>query len=237
MAQSILQGGPQSPGHIPAYANQGYGQTVVIDGGAAGGGGVGTGISEIGLIARGTGTPPYVGQGTGPDGTNFCDYDAPTTNPTGYHYLCFSANSSLGGGLITYGAGGVGLPLAFNFLINGSLVPYPPPTSATGVTVLTVTASGTIDATPASQYIVVQKTVPAATSLVLPAGSNWPNCPSVAYSCPTYTIKDGGFNAGTYNITITATDGKTIDGATNYVINTNGESVDLFYNGTAWFVD
>ena len=42
----------------------------------------------------------------GPYGTNICDYDAPTNNATGYHYVCLSANAQ-GGALIAVGAGGV----------------------------------------------------------------------------------------------------------------------------------
>ena len=60
---TILQGGP-STGSSPMYTGQGSGQAVVQDSGPAGGGGTGYGLSEQLLVARGTGTPPYVGQGT-----------------------------------------------------------------------------------------------------------------------------------------------------------------------------
>ncbi len=121
---TILQGGPWAPGHAPMYTGQGSGQAVVQDSGPAGGGATGYGLSEQRLVARGTGTPPYAGPGTGPFGTNWCDYDAPITNPTGYHFLCFSPNAS-GGGLIAYGAGGAAaqLPLSFNF--NGTVYQFP----------------------------------------------------------------------------------------------------------------
>ena len=125
LAQSaVLQGGIPVPGHIPQYINSGNSQAIVIDGGQAGGGAVGTNPSEIGVTARGTGTAPYAAQGTGPLGTLGCFYDAPTTNATGYHYLCFSPNAQ-GGPLITAGAGGVASPLPLSFIINGAAYAFP----------------------------------------------------------------------------------------------------------------
>lgn len=119
---AVLQSGPRAPGHVPQYVGSGS-QAVVMDGGPAGGGGPGINPSEFALTARGTGTPPYAGQGTGPYGTNWCDYDAPTTNATGYHYLCLSANAN-GGALIAVGAGGTATPLPFQFFVNGSPVNF-----------------------------------------------------------------------------------------------------------------
>jgi hypothetical protein len=124
-AQSaLLQGGPWAPGHAPMYIGQGSTQPVLQDSGPAAGGGVGIGLSELLLAARGTGAPPYASQGTGPYGSNFCDYDAPTTSPTGYHFLCLSANAG-GGGLLTYGYGGGASPLTLNFVVNGTAYPFP----------------------------------------------------------------------------------------------------------------
>lgn len=124
-AQStLLQAGPITPGHAPMYVNSGSSQAVVQDSGPAGGGPVGLGMGEGLYVARGTGTPPYAGQGTGPFGTNWCDYDAPITNATGYHSLCLSANAS-GGGLLAYEAGGTASPLPLNFNINGASYQFP----------------------------------------------------------------------------------------------------------------
>lgn len=106
LAQNVpTQVGPITPGHVPMYVNSGLVPPVIQDGGAAGGGTTGENLSEIGLAVRGTGTPPFVGGGTGPHGENFCDYDGPIDNPTGYHYICLSPNI-LGGGLISYGSVG-----------------------------------------------------------------------------------------------------------------------------------
>ena len=116
---AVLQGGSWAQGHVPCYVSSG-GQTVVIDCGAARGGGVGTGASELAITSRGTGTPPYVGQGTGPNGSTFCLYDAPIDNPTGYHYLCLSPNATGGAGLLSFGAAGGASNIALNFDINGT---------------------------------------------------------------------------------------------------------------------
>lgn len=121
---AVLQGGPWTPGHLPQYVGQGSGQPVISDGGAASGGAIGANAAEIGIVARGTGTPPYAGQGTGPYGTNVCDYDAPTTNATGYHYICLSANAQ-GAATLAVGAGGVASPIPFQFIVNGASYTFP----------------------------------------------------------------------------------------------------------------
>jgi hypothetical protein len=123
--QAPLQGGPWAAGHAPMYSNPSAGQTIIQDSGPARGGSTGLGLSELLLAARGTGAPPYASQGTGPYGTNQCDYDGPIDAAAGYHFLCFSANAN-GGGVIAYGAGGVASPLPFSLIVNG--------VSATGYT-------------------------------------------------------------------------------------------------------
>ncbi len=120
---ALLQAGPTTQGHAPSYANQGQtgSQAVVQDSGPAGGGGAGLGLSELNLTARGTGSAPFIGQGTGPNGEIFCILDAPSNTAGGYHYLCFSANVS-SGGLISYGAQGAASNQTLNFNINGTSV-------------------------------------------------------------------------------------------------------------------
>lgn len=136
---TLLQGGPWTPGHAPMYVGSGNGQAVVQDSGPAGGGGIGLGLAEQLLVARGTGgaVAPFANAGTGPLSTNWCDYDAPLTNATGYHYLCFSPNAQ-GGGLLAYGAGGSATALPFVFNING--VPYT--IAGSGLTVGATTLAG-----------------------------------------------------------------------------------------------
>lgn len=120
---AILQGGPWAQGRAPMYTGQGSSQAVVMDSGPAGGGGVGVGFAEQLLTARGTGTPPYVAQGTGAFGTNWCDYDAPITNATGYHFLCLSANIH-NDAYFAVGPGGIGTPGGLTFNINGIETTY-----------------------------------------------------------------------------------------------------------------
>ena len=146
---ALIQGGPWVSGHVPVYVGQGGSQAVAQDGGPAGGGGTGVGASEFALTARGTGTAPYAGQGTGPYGTNLCDYDAPTSNPSGYHYFCWSANAQ-GGGLIAYGAGGGASALPLQFVVNGTVTGLPTvtvPTVAGSPTCFTNTAGNIADCT------------------------------------------------------------------------------------------
>src|ERR1700728_4334828 len=122
---AILQGGPWTPGHAPMYVGQGSSQPVVQDSGPAGGGAIGTGLSELNVTARGTGTAPYIGQGTGPYGSIGCFYDAPITNSTGYHYLCFSPNASTDTALLAFGAGGGASQIGLEVVINGITYPFP----------------------------------------------------------------------------------------------------------------
>lgn len=126
LAQStLLQGGSWNSGHVPMYIGQGTsGQVVVQDSGGAAGGGPGIGLSELNITARGTGTAPYAGQGTGPNGEIYCLNDAPTTNVTGYHALCLSSNAQ-GGGLLSYQAIGAATALPLQWIVNGTTYPFP----------------------------------------------------------------------------------------------------------------
>lgn len=127
---TLLQGGSWTTGHVPTYSISGGAQPIVQDSGPAGGNTTGQGLSELNITARGTGTAPYAAQGTGPLGTLSCLQDAVSTNSTGYHYLCFSANAQ-GGGLITYGAGGPASVLPLNFIVNGTTYAFPFPGTGT----------------------------------------------------------------------------------------------------------
>lgn len=135
---SLQQGGPWTPGHSPMYVGSGSGQAIVQDSGSAAGGPIGVGLAEQLLSVRSpTGTYPAVGQGTGPLGSNWCDYDAPTTNPTGYHYLCLSPNP----GELIYGFAGGASAIPFTFNING--ITFSLPTSGSGfVTAAIPTTNG-----------------------------------------------------------------------------------------------
>lgn len=137
---TVLQGGPWAPGHTPQYVGQGSSQPVIQDGGGAGGGVLGVNPSEQGLTIRSpTNTYPAANAGTGQFGANWCDYDAPITNPSGYHFFCISPNAQ-GGGLIAYGAVPPAAQQQMVFNINGVAYQFPfslngvlgPPTSVIG---------------------------------------------------------------------------------------------------------
>lgn len=121
---TILQSGAWSAGHFPVYTSTGGSQPTAVDSGPASGGAAGVGIKELGITLRGTGSAPWADIGTGPLSTNFCNYDAPTTNATGGHYLCMSPNAQ-GGGLIAYGTFGTATPLPFKFALNGTTYEFP----------------------------------------------------------------------------------------------------------------
>jgi hypothetical protein len=123
--QAILQGGPWAPGRAPMYVGQSGSQPIVQDSGPASGGGIGLGLAEQLLqIRSATNTYPAANAGTGQFLTNWCDYDGPTTNATGYHFLCMSPNAQ-GGGLIAYGAAGGASTLSLAFNVNGTTYPFP----------------------------------------------------------------------------------------------------------------
>lgn len=134
----ILQGGPTSPGHLPMYVGSGHQQPIVQDGGGSGGGAIGANPGEIGITSRSPiNSYPSANSGNGPLGEHLCMFDAPTTNPTGYHYLCFDPNAQ-GGGLVDYGYGGGATPLPLTISANGVSQTFPftaPVTPVAGVPV------------------------------------------------------------------------------------------------------
>ena len=122
---SILQGGAWTPGRSPMYVGPGSSTPVVQDSGPASGGALGLGLAEQLLTVRNPANVyPAANMGTGPFGTNWCDYDAPVTNATGYHVLCLGPNSN-GGGMIYYNSGGGASTLPFTFNVNGTSYAFP----------------------------------------------------------------------------------------------------------------
>lgn len=227
-AQSaLLQGGPVTPGHVPMYVNGYSQQPIVQDSGTAAGGPPGTGLSELGLTVRGTGTAPYANAGTGPYGTNECDNDAPTTNNTGYHYLCFSPNAQ-GGGLIAYGAAGGAAQLPLQIMINGTLYQFPPedyfhPGSA--YPRRTISGTTTTDtATYADAVIDWNSTAAVAKTEAIPA------C-SIGNDGELLIIKDEAATSGLYPITITPAGG-TIEKGPNFVATINSGSWSIICDGS-----
>lgn len=89
-----------------------------------------------------------------------------------------------------------------------------------------VTAAGAVTVATSDYVVEVNKTVGAATAVNLPASPTTGDM---------YFIKDGKRDASTNNITITPAAGN-IEGAANYVMNTNGQSAQIYYSGTEWKV-
>lgn len=115
---AIIQAGPATQAHAPAYL-QGGSTTVVSDSGAASGGASNLGLSELLLQERGVGTPPYANAGTGPLFTNFCDYDGPPFGVGGAHYICLGPNSN-GAMVLAAGATGSAPQIPFEICVNNN---------------------------------------------------------------------------------------------------------------------
>lgn len=92
-------------------------------------------------------------------------------------------------------------------------------------TIRVVTAAGAVTVVTTDNIIVVNKTVGAATTVNLPAGT----------TSQMYVIKDGKGDAWTNAITITPAAG-TIDGVATFSINAAYGGVLVVYNGTEWNV-
>ena len=124
---ATLTAGPTTQGHVPVYTLGGFGQPVVIDGGGSGGASPGVSVnpSELGITSISpTNSYPSANSGNGPNREHQCLFDAPITNPTGFHFLCFDPNAQ-GGGLIDYGFGGGATALPFQIEVNGALYQFP----------------------------------------------------------------------------------------------------------------
>ncbi len=103
--------------------------------------------------------------------------------------------------------------------------------------VSTVTSGSTFVVPVASQIVNVEKATPSATSIVLPAKSNWVTCTNFGTGCPVITVVDGGGNAASGAITVTAADGAVVEeGNTRSVLSFNWQSKDYALVCTQWVV-
>jgi hypothetical protein len=89
-----------------------------------------------------------------------------------------------------------------------------------------VTASGDVTVTGQDYLVVVNKSVACISNA---------NLPATPITNQTHVIKDGKGDAGTNNITIVPAAGN-IDGAANFVMNSNYQAVTVVYNGSQWNV-
>jgi hypothetical protein len=137
---TLLQTGTWTQGQAPMYAAGGGSQPIVQASGPAGGGALGLGMTEGLYVMTGTGAPPFAGTGTGPSGTNWCDYDGPLTSP--YHFLCISPNAQ-GGSIILSGFGGAASAVPLTVQSAGNMVVRSGGTlSITSAGTFTITAGG-----------------------------------------------------------------------------------------------
>lgn len=133
-AQHLIVGGviPAVPGSLATWINNGSLGTAE---GAAGCTSSKC-YSVTGLGITGAGTP-------------FCLYDAFTDSQTGFHQLCFSADS-LGGGLISYNAYGGATDYGISLQVNGTVVSFISPTGG----FLLPSAAGTLTGTTLASNVV-----------------------------------------------------------------------------------
>lgn len=227
-AQQVpLQAGPWAAGHLPMYSGSGGAQPIIQDAGTAGGGASGANPSEIGVTARGTGTAPFADQGHGPNGEIFCTYDAPTTNATGYHYLCLSPNA-LGGGLISYGAAGAAATLPLNFLVNGTLIEFTGGGGGGGAPVPTFSDNLTSTGNNQGTALALTSTINAFTTVAASTGTILPTTYNSLPIATGYTLQI--VNSGANALTVYPPVGESInDGAGN-------APVTIYMNATAQFI-
>ncbi len=119
---SVLQGGSFTSGLAPMYSTSSGQPTIQQSGTAAGGA---QSLKEMSIVARGSGTAPYVGSGGGYLGSRFCMYDAPSANSTGGHQLCLDPNATGGFGLLSYNSFGGAAAKDLKFVVNGTTYPFP----------------------------------------------------------------------------------------------------------------
>jgi hypothetical protein len=117
--------------------------------------------------------------------------------------------------------GRIGGPINIDTGTTGKL-----PGNRLSSSVRVVTAAGSVTVTTADYLVIINKTVPAATIVGLPA------TPTAG---DTYIVKDGRGDAWLNNITVTPSAG-TIDGLPSYVIGIGYGGVTFVYNGTQWNV-
>jgi hypothetical protein len=123
-AGQVLQQGGVVAQHFTMWSSN----NAVMDAGGSGQAPRGLQPFEWGVVSAPnlSGSPfPATATGKGPNGENGCFYDAPAG--IGGHYLCFSPNVGSNTGAITFGSIGGGAAGGFEFIINGTKVPFPGP--------------------------------------------------------------------------------------------------------------
>lgn len=110
---------------------------------------------------------------------------------------------------------------AFNFNTTSNIFTH---TGGNIIGVTTFTSAGNYTLLNSDYCLLVNKVTGAATTVLMLASPETGRM---------YKVKDGKLDAGTNNITISG-NGKTIDGANTYAINTSGSAIELMYTGAQW---
>lgn len=149
--ETVLQGGSWTAGLMPMYSLSGGGSQPTVQQSATAAGGASS-IKEMSIVARGSGSAPYVGSGGGYLGSRFCMYDAPPSNATGGHQVCLDPDVTGGFGLLSFTAFGSASNIPFKMSVNGTVVEFPfaltgvlgPATSTVGHVATWNNSSGTL---------------------------------------------------------------------------------------------
>jgi hypothetical protein len=131
---AIGQAGPITPGHSLIAVQNG----LAMDGGAALGGPINTGLSELLVQSRGNGQAPttangflqgpFQNSGTGQFGSHECQYAGSPKSPAGSYYLCMDPDTVANGtpsGVISFGSIGAAPLLPLQFCVNLSCFQFP----------------------------------------------------------------------------------------------------------------
>lgn len=125
--------------------------------------------------------------------------------------------------------------LQFNF--NGTIFQFPFGTGSGGnATITLVTSTGSTSLGAFSQVVAIKTASAVAVNIVLPPSASFPGVPATALSAPIITVKDAYQNASTGLISVTAADGKLIDGFSTYTMPINLQAADFVLLGTSWMV-
>jgi hypothetical protein len=121
-----------------------------------------------------------------------------------------------------------GLAYTFGFDINALRTSLDAIYAPLTTNYTTVTGTGTYPVAVTDNIILINKTVPAANSVQLPAASSRGGFP--------ITIKDLKGDAATNNITVLPNGAETIDGLLSVVINSNYGSYKFYPAQNGWFI-
>ena len=109
--------------------------------------------------------------------------------------------------------------------------------SGTGLaTVQSYVGGSTVNLSAGAQIVVIANLSAQNTTVVLPPAADFPNCPTVALSCPVISVKNGTGASDDGVITVTTADSIDIDNAASYPMPFSRQANEFFLEGTQWGV-